>query len=126
MANLLVLVLDQVEKFSEILQAWEQAGVPGVTVLDSVGSQHLREEYARRDDVPLLPSLRSLFSGEESHNRTLFTVIEDDQVLERAMDAAERVVGDFMQPHTGILFVVPVSRTFGVPKAKRRGQAKAG
>lgn len=118
MANLLVLVLDDLEKFTAVLEAWKQAGVPGVTVLDSVGAQHLAER-AQRDDVPIMPSLRSLFAGEETHNRTLFTVIEDAAVLERAIAAAQSVVGDFMEPHTGILFVMPVTRTWGVPKAKR-------
>ena len=118
MASLLVLVLDEVEKFPAVVAAWEDAGVPGVTVFDSVGSRRLRE-YAKRDDVPLMPSLRSLFTSEEDHNRTLFTVIEDDAVLERAVAAAQHIVGDFNQPHTGILFVIPVSRTWGVPKAKR-------
>lgn len=118
MANLLVLVLDDLEKFPAILEAWKQAEVPGITVFDSVGSRVLRERVSR-DDVPFIPSLRSLFAGEEDHNRTLFTVLEDDATLERAIAAAQSVVGDFMQPHTGILFVMPVSRTWGVPKARR-------
>jgi nitrogen regulatory protein P-II 1 len=122
MASLLVLVLDQIEKFPELVRAWEEIGVPGVTVLESAGSRKLMD-HASRDDVPLIPSLRSLMEGGESHNRTLFTVIEDEAVLERAIQAAERVVGDFMQPHTGILFVVAVARTFGVPKAKRKTRA---
>ena len=125
MASLLVLVLDELEKFSAVVAAWEEAGVPGVTVFDSVGSRRLRE-YVQRDDVPLMPSLRSLFTSEEDHNRTLFTVIEDDAVLERAVAAAQQIVGDFMQPHTGILFVVPVSRTWGVPKARRGRKAHTG
>jgi nitrogen regulatory protein PII len=121
MANLLVLILDNVEQFPEILQAWENAGVPGVTVLDSAGSRKIKE-HINRDDLPLMPSLRALVSGEEAHNRTLLTVIEDDAVLERAVQAAQNIVGDFMQPHTGILFVVPVSRTWGVPKAKSKSK----
>jgi hypothetical protein len=122
MASLLVLVLDELEKFPAVVAAWQEAGVPGVTVFDSVGSRRL-QEYAKRDDVPLMPSLRSLFAGEEDHNRTLFAVIEDDAVLERAIVAAQNIVGDFMQAHTGILFVLPVSRTWGVPKAKRGRKA---
>jgi nitrogen regulatory protein P-II 1 len=121
MANLLVLILDDVEKFPAVLEAWENAGVPGVTVLDSAGSRKLKE-HASRDDLPLVPSLRALVSGDEAHNRTLLTVIEDDAVLERAIAAAQKIVGDFMQPHTGIMFVVPVGRTWGVPKMKHRSK----
>ncbi len=119
MANMLVLVLDEPEKLSAIVRAWESIGVPGVTMLDSVGSRQLRAQ-ARRDDLPLIPSMRAVFSGIEEHNRTIFTVIEDDEMLEQAVMAAHDVVGDFMDPHTGILFTVPVSRTWGVPKPKTR------
>jgi len=125
MANLLLLVLDEIEKFPAILEAWNQVGVPGVTVLDSVGTRQLQARISR-DDMPLMPSLRSLFAADEDHNRTLFSVIQDDEVLERAITAAQKIVGDFMQPHTGILFVVPVSRTWGVPKAKRGRKSISG
>ncbi|MBI5305055.1 MAG: hypothetical protein HY868_23185 [Chloroflexi bacterium] len=118
MANLLVLVLDDLEKFPMVVEAWEEAGVPGITVFDSVGTARLRERV-QRDDMPLMPSLRSIFTSDEDHNRTLFAVIEDNTVLNRAVEATQKIVGDFMQSHTGILFIVPVSQTWGVPKAKR-------
>lgn len=126
MANMLVLVLDDPDKFSAIIEAWETIGIPGVTMLDSVGSRQLRKN-ARRDDLPLIPSVRTVVAGTEEHNRTLFTVLEDDAMLERAIEAAHEIVGDFMEPQTGILFVVPVARTWGVPKssAQRRGPADA-
>lgn len=122
MANMLVLVLDDPDKFSAIIDAWEAIGIPGVTLLDSVGSRQLRKN-ARRDDLPLIPSIRSVVAGTEEHNRTLFTVLEDDSMLERAIEAAHEIVGDFMDPQTGILFVVPVSRTWGVPKSSEQHRA---
>ncbi len=58
---------------------------------------------------------------------TLLTILEDDALPERAIEAAREIVGDFMQPQTGILFAVPVSATWGVPKssAPRRAAANA-
>jgi hypothetical protein len=41
-------------------------------------------------------------------------VIDDEAVLEHAIQVAEEVVGDFNLPNTGILFVVPVSRALGL------------
>ncbi len=114
--SILVLVLDNTDLEMDILQAWEEAGVPGVTVLDSQGSK--RSDDAGRDDLPLFVSLRSVLSGEESQNRTLFSVIDDDAVLEKAIQAAQSIVGDFQNPHTGILFVMPISRAWGIVKAK--------
>ena len=114
--SILVLVLDNTDLEMDILQAWEEAGVPGVTVLDSQGSK--RSDDAGRDDLPLFVSLRSVLSGEESQNRTLFSVIDDDAVLEKAIQAAQSIVGDFQNPHTGILFAMPISRAWGIVKAK--------
>jgi nitrogen regulatory protein PII len=114
MAHLLVFVLDNLEQCPAILDAWEEAGTPGVTILESTGLGRLRG--AMRDDLPLLPSLRDLLARQELHNRTLFTVIEDEATLERVITATEQIIGDFTRPHTGLLFVVPVSRVLGLKK----------
>ena len=72
--NLLVLVMDDLDKVHDVLEAWERAGVPGVTMLDSIGSKRLGD--LGRDDLPLLVSLRAMLSGQEMPNRVLFSVID--------------------------------------------------
>jgi hypothetical protein len=114
MANLLVFVLDNLEQCPDILAAWEEAGTTGATILESTGLARLRS--AMRDDLPLLPSLRDLLTSQELQHRTLFTVIEDEATLERVIAATERIIGDFTRHHTGLLFVVPVSRVLGLEK----------
>lgn len=114
MAHLLVFVLDNLEQCTDVLDAWDEAGVSGVTILESTGLDRIRRSRGMRDDYPLLPSLRSLLTGQEMHHRTLFSVVDDEAVLERAIAATRRVVGDLAQPHTGLLFVVPVSRVLGL------------
>jgi hypothetical protein len=117
--NLLVLVIDNLEYEPDILAAWEQAGVPGVTVFDTLGSRRVGDDTGR-DDLPLIVSLRTVLSSEESNNRTLFTVVDDDAVLERAIQAVQKIVGDFRARHTGIMFVVPVSLAWGILKVGMR------
>ncbi len=114
MAHLVVFVLDNLEQCPAILDAWEEAGVPGVTILESTGLGRLRGVL--QDDLPLFPSLRDLLVSRELHHRTLFTVIEDEATLERVIAATERVIGDFTRHHTGLLFVVPVVRVLGLEK----------
>lgn len=113
MPHLLVLVVDQVEFCPDLLKAWGEIGVPGVTVLESLGSQRLSGE---RDDLPLMPSLRSILSSAETHNRTLFSVIEDQAVLEKAIQVTQQILGDLEQPHNGIMFTMPVDRAWGHTK----------
>jgi nitrogen regulatory protein P-II 1 len=112
MAHLLVFVLDNIEQCSDVMDAWDSAGVTGVTILESTGLARMRREL--RDDFPLIPSLRSLLAGREMHHRTLFSVIRDDAILDRAIAATQEVVGDLSQPYSGLLFVVPVSQVVGL------------
>lgn len=114
MTHLLVLVLDNMEQCPDVLDAWEGVGVTGVTILESTGLNRMRQGI--RDDFPLLPSLRSMLAGRETHHRTLFSVVEDEAVLERAIEVTQRLVGDLSQPYTGLLFVVPVSRVLGLKR----------
>lgn len=115
---LLVFVLDNPELLRDLLPAWEEAGVPGATVLESTGLRRIANELFR-DDVPLLPSLQDLTAREQAAHRTLFAVIDDEAIVERVIAATERVVGDLAEPHTGILFVVPVSRVVGGQRSRR-------
>ena len=114
MANLLVLVLDNVDQCPSIIDAWEEAGVSGITIVESTGQARLRR--AMRDDLPLMPSLRDLLAGSELHHRTLFSVVADDEVLERAIAATERTIGDLETHDSGLLFVVPVTRALGLKR----------
>jgi nitrogen regulatory protein PII len=113
MAHLLVLILGDSDQLPDILNAWRQVGVSGMTILDGVGARRL-EEYVLRDDTPLLPSFRSLLIDERNSNQIILSVITDEAVLERAIRAAEQVIGDFSKPHSGVMFVVPVTRTWGI------------
>lgn len=119
MAYVVVLVLDNLELCPAVLDAWEEAGVGGVTILESSGLGRLRGTFS--DDLPLMPSLRDLFATREFQHRTLFTVVEDDATLERVIAATERVVGDLNEPRTGLLFAMPVSRALGLHKRTRAG-----
>jgi nitrogen regulatory protein P-II 1 len=114
MSHLLIFVLNNLEQYPVILDAWEEAGAPGITILESTGVGHIRS--AVRDDLPLMPSLRDLLASQEMHHRTLFTVIKDEKTLDKVIEATERVIGDFTRHHTGLLFVVPVSRVLGLDK----------
>ena len=115
MTHLLVFVLDNIDQYPDILEAWEAAGIPGMTILYSTGLGRLRQR-ALRDDLPLMPGLDDLLAAQEFHHRTLFSVIEDETVLQRVIDATRAVIGDFSRHHTGLLFVVPVTQALGLEK----------
>jgi nitrogen regulatory protein PII len=115
MPNVVFVVMPDLRKCQDVLDAWEQRGVSGVTVLESLGLHKIRQMRAGRDDLPLLPSLRHLIESEEYHHRTAFVVVDDDFDLDGLIQATERAMGgDFDAPNSGLLFVVPVTRALGM------------
>jgi hypothetical protein len=112
---MILFVLDDFEKLDDLLDAWEAAGVPGVTILHSYGLGRVRQD-GLRDDLPLMPSLEDLFEHEEKYSRTLFTVVDSEAIVDRVVAATERVVGDLMKPKAGLLVVLPTARVYGLKR----------
>jgi nitrogen regulatory protein PII len=117
MAYLVVFVLDDPDLCRDVLDAWEAAGAPGVTILDSSGLGRVRRAGIR-DDVPLMPSLSDLFRRQEDHHRTLFSVVKDQSQVEAITQATQAITGELDRGHTGLLFVVPVSQVYGLHKKR--------
>jgi nitrogen regulatory protein PII len=113
MSYLVVLVVNDPAKCTDILDAWEEAGVPGVTILESTGLGRLRRT-GLREDLPLMPSLRDLLESEEIHHRTLMSVVDEKSLVDTMIASAQKIIGDLEQPHTGFLFVVPVLEVHGM------------
>ncbi len=109
---MLMMVLDDSTRLNEVLQAWMSVGVKGVTIIESTG---LNRVLPRETAQPMFAGFSQIFgSGRVGHN-TLFAVIEDVALAETAVTATEAILGDLRQPHTGIVFVVPVVKTWGLP-----------
>lgn len=123
MYYLVVLTVDQVDYCQAILDAWEKAGVLGVTILPSTGLGRIRRA-GLRDDIPLIPSLSDLFAEQEVQHRTLLSVVDSQDLVDRMITAAEGIIGDLDNPNTGFLFVVPVSQVAGYGKHRedRKGE----
>ncbi len=114
MPKLMVVIVTDMQLCHAVIRVWEGAGVPGATILDSLGMRNLQEQQAHRDDLPLMPSLRSMLEQAEFNHRTVFSVVPDDFDVEDLIRRTEDLVGDFEAPHTGLLFVVPVLTVRGL------------
>lgn len=117
MYYLVLLVLDDNEQATDICDAWEAVGVGGITLIESTGLGRLRYKQGYRDDLPLMPSIRSLLQGREEHHRTLFSVVEGEAMVDRLIEATEAVLGDLNLPHTGILIALPAARAIGINRS---------
>ena len=112
---LLVCVLDNPSYLTAVLDGWTQAGVLGITVLDSTGVQRVRQRMSQQD-VPLFMGFSRLLRTDQYSHNTLFAVVEDMDTVRRAVAATEAIVGELSKPHTGILFALPVEAAWGLPK----------
>lgn len=111
---MIIFVLHDPENLDAVLNAWDESGVSGITILPSTGLARFRAKGAWRDDLPLIPSLEDFHEHTEKLNRTLMTIVKDDEMVDKIVAATERVVGDLDLPNTGIMAVIPISRVFGL------------
>jgi hypothetical protein len=112
MFYLVVFVLNNADQCNNLLEAWENAGIRGITILESSGLGRVREAGIK-DDFPLMPSLGDLFKNEETRHRTLFTLVNGQDKIDAIVEATQSVVGDLEQENTGMLFSVAVNEIYG-------------
>jgi hypothetical protein len=113
MIFLVVLVIDDMDKSQDVFDAWEAAGVRGITILESTGMARVSRGLFR-DDLPLMPSIRDLLEGREEHHRTIFSLVEGEEVIDRLIPATEQILGNLDLPGTGVFFAVPVVKVKGL------------
>jgi CBS domain-containing protein len=114
MIHLLIVILDDLARLPPLLQAWRDIDLPGATILQSAGAFRATN-WLRRVG---LGGLNRLFEAEEVRRRTLLVAVEDEGLLEQAIAEAERVVGGFDRPESGLLLVLPVAQVRGLHKVQ--------
>jgi len=116
MIHLLIVILDDLQCLPDLLQAWHDVGVPGVTILDSMGGHRTGTWLSRVG----LGAIDRLFEAEELRRSTLMVALKDEEVLAQAIAEAERVMGGFDRPNSGLLMVLPVDEVRGLKKTPPR------
>ena len=60
-------------------------------------------------------SLKALLDPDLPDNKTIFTVVDDEQEA-IFVKVVEEVIGDLSKPNTGIMFTLPISDVKGLSK----------
>ena len=108
---LLVIILDKASNLEQIIGKWHEIGVTGATIFDSVG---VGRTTLYGTSAPVIASLRRIFDPDKStYNHTLMSIIRTEETLQKAIQAAQEVCGDFQAPDTGILFTIKLERVIG-------------
>lgn len=111
----LILVLNKVDELEDVLSAMMKAGVKGATIVDSQGMGSAIS-IGENPSLPLIGSLKSMFDREHPYNKTVFTVIESDELLQDVIDAIRNTIGNLDKPNEGLMFTIPVTNVFGMRK----------
>lgn len=109
---MLCLVLDDSAKLNDVLSAWDQAGAPGTTILESTG---INRVLTRREASAAFAGFGALFGSGQIGHHTIFTIIPDLELANQIITATEAVLGSLKEPNTGIAFALPVAQTWGKP-----------
>lgn len=107
--ELLIAVINDVDRIDEVLAGFLEIGITGATVIDSEGMGRVLSH-----DIPIFAGLQTLISRSRPQNQTVFSVIDDPEKVERAFALLQDVCGRFEDPATGIAFTIPVSRVVGL------------
>lgn len=113
MTYLLIMVLDDSTRLNEVLAAWKEAGVPGITILESTG---LNRVLPRHSAQSMYAGFSQVFGGGRVGHHTLFAIINSLELADAAAEATTAILGDLAKPHTGIMCAVPIAQTWGVPE----------
>jgi nitrogen regulatory protein PII len=105
--KLLLIVLNSADSLEEVLEGLIEAGVPGATVVDSVGMGHILE------DVPLFAGMRSIFRAAKPRNNMIFSVISDQQSAE-TMQILDTILECSRERGKGIAFTLPIDSAIGL------------
>lgn len=107
---LLVVILDDLERLPDLLNVWREIGV-GATLVRSQGGYRLASWLERL-------GLGGLRRQEEGSNmqELLLSLVKDEELLNKAIGEAERAVGGFDRPRSGVLFTLPVGNVLGASK----------
>ena len=107
--KLLVFVLNNEEYLEEVLEAYVEAGITGSTILDSEGMGRVLTY-----EVPLFAGFKDFMKGNRPYNKTILSVVKDDEVVRKAKQLVDEVVGGLENPGTGIMFTLPVDWAAGL------------
>ncbi|PKM95365.1 MAG: hypothetical protein CVU84_06720 [Firmicutes bacterium HGW-Firmicutes-1] len=110
--HVLFIVLNEVEYLADILTRIREVGLRGATVIESIGSATVIENDLY--SVSFLASLVNVLEGKNKASRVIFSLIEREEQVIKAMDEVQLILGgDLKKPNKGMMFVLPVTHFRG-------------
>ena len=116
---IVLFVLDDPALLDQVLNAWDEIGISGVTIIESTGINRLRR--ARQVGSPFMAGINRLMSGDQEMHYTLIAIVNDEALIQQCVTAVETIVGDLDEPNTGVMAAWPLDYVKGVPPMPEGG-----
>lgn len=108
--KLIIIFLNKIEYLEDLLSAFLEIGLPGATVLDSVGMGHIISH-----DIPIFAGLRDFFAGSSPTNKTILMVTEKNMVS-KIDEVLKDITGYDKETGIAKMITLPVDDSFGFKK----------
>jgi hypothetical protein len=129
MNHLIVLIVDDMNHYLAVLEAWDRVGISNVTIHTLTSLDHA-EHSGLRDDLPLLPSLQHFLTGNKKPCHVLLATTDSHEHVEKMVASAQEVLDNPKHSGEGTLFVLPIIQALSWTKkqvgslANRRNNRK--
>ena len=110
--QVIFVVLNKIECLEDLLARLRKAGISGGTIVESRGMVKSLEDS---DESYLLGSLRLFLDDTRPDSRTIFFIVNDEQV-DIVRKTVDEVLGGIDNHDTGIMFGLPITCADGLIK----------
>ncbi len=112
--NALFIVLNDLTRYDEVMDIFYELHV-GATTMDTTGMRSVLERH--HEPIPFVGRFDRIFKEGQPYNKTIFSVIRDDRLLDKITSRLEEEVFDyFKEEGKGMMFVMPVATIYGCAK----------
>lgn len=107
----LIIVLNAIDYLDDILSGFVREEISGATILDSqgMGSAIVNGE---NKNVPFFGTLHMLIGDSHPYSKTIFTVLENEEIVEKAVAVVNETLGDISSAGVGFMFTIPVGKVY--------------
>ena len=113
----LFIVLNEIDYLDDIMAEFVNIGVCGATILDSQGMASAIVN-GQNKNIPLFGSLKKLLADARPYNKTIFTVLENEEMVDKTVASINKVLADASQPGAGFMFTMPIGKTYKIGKSE--------
>ncbi len=107
--NVLFVIINQLDKFEDLLKEFKKRNIRGGTIFDTMGLFGITAGFGEQ----VGHSIRGFLNRGRPFNKTIMMVVTDEQIYV-VKDAMEHIFGDINDHGNGIMVAFPAEKIFGM------------